>query len=427
MLSSCDTFVALPPATAEGCVVFGKNSDRPEDEVQEVVYKSAADHAPGSVVSCTYIDIPQVSHTFAVVLSKPAWMWGAEMGANEHGVAIGNEAVWTRFTGMSCLIEKLLGMDYVRLGLERGATARQALDVITGLLETYGQGGRCYEDPDYASVSYCNSFIIADSREAWVLETAGQHWAAERVENGVRNISNLLTIETKIDAMSNGLLDVAQRKGFWEPDEGPFNFAMAFSTCPPVRAGLPPKGSGEHRYLAGKELLEKLSQNGSFDVSSMFAILRDEDSCICRTDISVSVGSQVSLLTPSGSSKANIHWFTATPNPARSIYKPFAFARDVDIGSLSVSPDYGEQDPVRERPRFQRIVDRSHELYRAHRAVSPLGGNPNVKLLASLKDLENKTVLDVMELSDGDESKKRHLFKEALQDELKIYRQNLSN
>lgn len=34
---SCDTFVVLPPLTQHG-VVFGKNSDRPNGEVQEVVY-----------------------------------------------------------------------------------------------------------------------------------------------------------------------------------------------------------------------------------------------------------------------------------------------------------------------------------------------------------------------------------------------------
>lgn len=45
---SCDTFVALPPAAAGGRVVFGKNSDRPADEVQEIVYFPAAAHPPGA-------------------------------------------------------------------------------------------------------------------------------------------------------------------------------------------------------------------------------------------------------------------------------------------------------------------------------------------------------------------------------------------
>ena len=44
---SCDTFVAMPPAT-EGCVIFGKNADRPESEVQDVIYAPAADHPAGS-------------------------------------------------------------------------------------------------------------------------------------------------------------------------------------------------------------------------------------------------------------------------------------------------------------------------------------------------------------------------------------------
>lgn len=35
-LTSCDTFVVLAPAAAKNRVVFGKNSDRPSGEVQEV-------------------------------------------------------------------------------------------------------------------------------------------------------------------------------------------------------------------------------------------------------------------------------------------------------------------------------------------------------------------------------------------------------
>lgn len=63
-------------------------------------------------LQCTYIQIPQVEQTHAIVLSKPAWMWGAEMGANDQGVCIGNEAIWTREPVTPG--EALLGMDLVR-------------------------------------------------------------------------------------------------------------------------------------------------------------------------------------------------------------------------------------------------------------------------------------------------------------------------
>ncbi|MEQ2309289.1 hypothetical protein AMECASPLE_037089 [Ameca splendens] len=48
--TSCDCFVALPPGSRDDHVIFGKNSDRPRDEVQEVVYHPAASHPPGSML-----------------------------------------------------------------------------------------------------------------------------------------------------------------------------------------------------------------------------------------------------------------------------------------------------------------------------------------------------------------------------------------
>ena len=70
---------------------------------------------PCSIFQCTYIEVDQVGHTHAVILSKPAWMWGAEMGSNEHGVCIGNVAVFTKEMGPGDSEEKLLGMDLLRL------------------------------------------------------------------------------------------------------------------------------------------------------------------------------------------------------------------------------------------------------------------------------------------------------------------------
>lgn len=63
-------------------------------------------------MQCTYIEIEQVPKTHAVVLSRPSWLWGAEMGANEHGVCVANEAVVTREPASES--EALLGMDLVR-------------------------------------------------------------------------------------------------------------------------------------------------------------------------------------------------------------------------------------------------------------------------------------------------------------------------
>ncbi|KAG7256938.1 hypothetical protein CRUP_026566 [Coryphaenoides rupestris] len=145
---------------------------------------------------CTYIEIEQAPHTYAMVLSRPAWLWGAEMGANEHQVCIGNEAVCGR-EGVDGE-EALLGMDLKlesseirhiiiitksllnRLGLERADTAERALQVITDLLEKHGQGGSCMEDN--CSFTYHNSFLVSDRTEAWVLETSGWYWAAEKVK-----------------------------------------------------------------------------------------------------------------------------------------------------------------------------------------------------------------------------------------------------
>ncbi|MDD4896467.1 MAG: C69 family dipeptidase [Atribacterota bacterium] len=98
-------------------------------------------------------------------------MFGAEKGANEYGVAIGNEAIFTREKPANT---GLTGMDLVRLGLERSHSAREALNIIIQLLEEYGQGGNC----GYRyKLQYMNSFIIADQKEAYVLETVKKWWA----------------------------------------------------------------------------------------------------------------------------------------------------------------------------------------------------------------------------------------------------------
>ncbi len=186
----CDTLVALPVATADGVTRFAKNSDRPPHEAQVLEWSPA--RVDGGMLRCTYIEIDGWSRpTVPTLISRPTWGWGAEHGVNAAGVAIGNEAIYTRLDPRSAP-PALTGMDLVRLGLERASTAAQAVDAMLELLERYGQGGSGH---DHRVKPYWSSFLVADPAEAWVIETSGRVWATERVARA-RAISNRTTIPT---------------------------------------------------------------------------------------------------------------------------------------------------------------------------------------------------------------------------------------
>ncbi len=321
----CDTFVALGNATKDGSVIFGKNSDRDPNEAHELVLMPHTMHPSGAKVACTYIEIPQVEETYAVLLSKPFWIWGAEIGANEHGVVIGNEAVFTKVPYNKT--PGLIGMDFLRLALERAATAEEALDVIIELLETYGQGGNCgFSHPLY----YHNGFLIADHEVAWVLETAGKHWAAEKVKD-VRSISNVISIGAHWDRASKELVSHAISKG-WCKREEEFDFSRCYSDLIYTTFA-----DGRKRTCRTGELLR---QNlGAVDVPFAMRILRDHGADlgnawnpgkglvgaeVCMHASlgpirgSQTTGSMISHLTADG----DTHWLTGTAAPCTSVFKP---------------------------------------------------------------------------------------------------------
>ncbi|MDD5014906.1 MAG: C69 family dipeptidase, partial [Atribacterota bacterium] len=217
----CDTIVALGPATEEGFTLFGKNSDREPDEAQNIIIVPHKEHDSNETIQCAYLTIPQASETARVLLCQPFWMFGAEMGANEYGVVIGNEAIFTRETPDKI---GLTGMDLVRLVLERSQTARQALEVIIELLEKHGQGGNC----GYRfKLKYMNSFLIADKKEAYVLETVKTWWAWKKIKD-VWSISNIISLQRDYDSCSEELIDNAVKKGYCKKGED-FNFQKCYS------------------------------------------------------------------------------------------------------------------------------------------------------------------------------------------------------
>jgi secernin len=178
----CDTLCAIGP----GGALFAKNSDRQPSEPQ-LIETLPARKAGGSLRT-QYLTIPHAGAA-AVLGSRPAWLWGLEHGVNEHRVAIGNEKVYTRQSPKE-EPPALIGMDLVRLGLERGRTADEALAAMTEALERYGQGGVCDQT---TGESYFSSFLICDPSAGWVLETSGRTWVAAPIENAAA-ISNRLTL-----------------------------------------------------------------------------------------------------------------------------------------------------------------------------------------------------------------------------------------
>ncbi len=300
----CDTTVIVRP----GRVLFAKNSDRDVGEAQHLEWHPRQRHAPGSALACTWISIPQASETAAVLLSRPFWTWGAEMGANEHGVVIGNEAVFTR---QPLARTGLTGMDLVRLALERSTSAESACDVLVALLTAHGQGGGAgYDNPGF---SYHNSFLLADASGAFVLETAGKAWARERI-TGARSISNALTIagfaEVHGDRLRGRVAGSLSRRTWSE------RHASAVDPSPAT-------------------LMRALREHGTPDGLPHYTWHNGGLEAPCVHPGGLLAGSQtsaswVSELGP----QAAQHWVTATSAPCLSLFKPVAVDTPIDFGPV---------------------------------------------------------------------------------------------
>ncbi len=318
----CDTLTALASETARGAALFAKNSDRERNEAQVVEMHPARRGDPAGRVKLTYVDIPDVARSHAVLISRPFWMWGAEMGANEHGVVIGNEALHAKRPAQRR--RALTGMDLLRLGLERAASAAEAVRVMIELLETHGQGGDCGH---LGRFYYNNGFIVADAAEAYVLETERRRWAVEKVADR-RALSNAYSIGAGFSAISAELMAEA-------PVGRPFD--VAAHLLDEARDAV---SFGRGRCARGQALLDEKA--GRLAPADMMAILRDHGAAadwspvntvgrtICMHAAagprrSQSVASMVSELKPG----RTVHWVTGTSAPCLSVFKPVVFGADL--------------------------------------------------------------------------------------------------
>lgn len=303
----CDTIARITDSAA----LFAKNSDRSPNEPQVIEWHPAAMHDE-KIIMTTYIEVDQVRETKAHVLSRPVWLWGGEMGVNECGVCIGNEAVFTKGGYPK---SGLTGMDMLRLALERSESAEKAVACLIELLEKYGQGGNCGYDHSFF---YDNAFLVMDRSDVYVLETSGKKWVYKKSDRAA--ISNRLSIEKEGDCYSGRRCNFRKK----HTDVLYTHFAQ----------------SKQRREMCC-DGVEKA--NGLADMFSALRRHEDESAPLCRASVGspcMHYGGMVGDHTTQSMAvelpeNGDIRlWVTGRSMPCVSIFKPFAF------GDASLPPIY---------------------------------------------------------------------------------------
>ena len=255
-----DMVVALGRATVDGHTLFGHNSGRIGNNTPCLCLSPGRQHEPGEKLRTQYVEIPQARQVFAVLGSRQSGLWGYDHGVNENQVAAGCVALPA---ALRCQQPGLTGPDLVRLILERSHSARQAVDLLTGLVERHGQGAFpvCPEESDHDS-----AFLIADGVEAYAVETAGKHWVYQEIHE-VRAVSEARVVHQDWDRISCGLAGHAIAQGWWPEDGSKLDFAAALARNAAAESG------SLRRWGRATLLLEE--QNGHIDSMFLRRVLSD--------------------------------------------------------------------------------------------------------------------------------------------------------
>jgi len=228
--AACTNFIASSKATTDGSVIVTYTCDGEFHPILRNV--PAADHGPDDYFEVTTWGgkvlgkVKQPAHTYAVVNLM-----------NENQVAIGE----TTTGGREELTNPEGMLSYWRLmqlTLQRAESARHAIKVMGELVDQYG----------YNSTG--ESFAIGDAEEAWIMEMVGPgpggkgaHWVALRVPEGYvsayANRGRIGTFDMDDDDnclhSGQGMIEFARTSGWYNPEDGPFNWHKAFHPAQPQK------------------------------------------------------------------------------------------------------------------------------------------------------------------------------------------------
>jgi dipeptidyl aminopeptidase/acylaminoacyl peptidase/dipeptidase len=231
--TACTALIAGSGTTADGSLLFAKTEDDTRDDIDFLWRIPRRQHEAGSVVRLKRGGIvPQVSQTWALLWDQVPGTDYSSTVVNEWGVALGSNACPSRedppevVAARGDLVDGGIGFDLRLIVGERARTAREAVEIATGLLDRFG----------YAASG--RSLNIAGPDGAWQLQmVCGKQYLARRVQDDeVAVLANTYSIRD-VDpddhenfVCSPRLIEYAIERGWYDPASGPFDFAAAYAS-----------------------------------------------------------------------------------------------------------------------------------------------------------------------------------------------------
>ncbi|GAA4845587.1 C69 family dipeptidase [Algivirga pacifica] len=327
-----DLFAIRVASSPDSEVLFGMNINGVPNEGQSILRIPAQKDPQWKVVEATFMELPQHTHTYEVLLSKAKQYWGAHMGLNEKGVCIGVTATRTKVK-LPATDSGLTAYDLLRLALERSDSAKAAVKEITELSQQFGVNPLMHFAGKQERSSF--SFLITDRKHIYVLEFVGAEWAYQEIKADVAVLSGEMVLEEDLHGQSEGLKQWALDKRWYKEDK-PFNFHQVFG-----KAGVLSKHKKGKRQLLIEKALDNLQ--GDYTVKGLMELLSSHkkvgkkfkpssstDKDLCKhankntpwqTNNSVVVNIRQKV-------EDNVCWFTGTSTPSMSLYKPFFIPGD---------------------------------------------------------------------------------------------------
>jgi dipeptidase len=268
-VAACTTILVGKELTADGSVIFGHNEDMGLEATGRLWSQQARSYKENASVDVPYVNLPQPHSTHAYWASgNPKGSTGLGtstqhlpydsvlVGMNQWGVTMACN--WAHSKEEAAPKKGIRRYAIRQLILERCKTAREAVELIGSLIDEHGQA-------DWGGLIY----IVADSKEAWVVETTTHHWAARRVpDDAVYAVANQFTIGDDFDLASQDLAQFAETSGWYDPRQGKISFRDTYGF--PEKMNQPYDTDREariHKLLDGKR--------GFIEPTDIFIVLRD--------------------------------------------------------------------------------------------------------------------------------------------------------